>query len=76
MLSAHLANCAAISLAASPPDAMRNYLTAAAAAAVLTLTSCAAAVMVPAALNRALAHHHCEAEAELAHLTPEHCEHR
>lgn len=55
---------------------MRHHVTAAAAAAALTFASCAAAVMVPDALNRALAHHYCEAEAELSHLTPEHCEHR
>lgn len=55
---------------------MRHHVTTAAAAAALTLASCAAAVLVPAALNRALAHHYCEVEAELSHLTPEHCEHR
>ena len=53
---------------------MRQYVTAAAAAAALTLASCTAAVMVPDALNRALAYQACEAE--LAHLTAEHCEHR
>lgn len=58
------------------PDPVRHHITTAAAAAALTLASCAAAVLVPAALNRALAHHYCEVEAELANLTPEHCEHR
>lgn len=55
---------------------MRHHVTAAAAAAALTLASCAAAVMVPDALNRALAYQACEAEAELSHLTAEHCAHR
>lgn len=55
---------------------MRHHVTAAAAAAALTLASCAAAVMVPDALNQALAHHYCETEAELARITAEHCKHR
>lgn len=55
---------------------MRHHVTTAAAAAALTLASCAAAVLVPDALNRALAYQACKADAELSHLTPEHCEHR